>query len=182
MQFTSTKIPEVVLIEPNIYSDHRGFFLEAYQINHFKDAGINERFVQDNHAGSRQGALRGLHYQIRSPQGKLIKVVVGEIFDVAVDIRRSSPTFGKWVGAFLTAENKHQLWVPAGFAHGYYVRSEWAEVLYKTTDFYAPQWERTILWDDSVIGIEWPILPGTKPVLSEKDSQGKKLNEAEVFD
>jgi len=181
MQFKPTSIPDVILIKPKVFGDQRGFFLEVYHQKLFTENGILETFIQDNHSGSQQGTLRGLHYQIRHAQGKLVKVVAGEIFDVAVDIRRSSPTFGKWVGTRLSAENKHQLWVPAGFAHGFYAPSERAEVLYKVTDIYAPQWERTIAWDDPEIGIEWPILPGTKPLLSEKDSNGSLLTDAELF-
>jgi dTDP-4-dehydrorhamnose 3,5-epimerase len=182
MQFSPTEIPEVILIEPQVFGDHRGFFFETYQDERYAEAGIPDKFIQDNHAGSKQGALRGLHYQIRFPQGKLVRAVVGEVFDVAVDIRATSPTFGKWVGARLSAENKHQFWVPPGFAHGYYVISEWAEVLYKVTDIYAPKWERTILWDDPTIGINWPIIADTNPLLSDKDLQGKSFQEAELFD
>jgi dTDP-4-dehydrorhamnose 3,5-epimerase len=181
MQFIPTHIPEVILVKPKVFGDHRGFFFETYQENVFSEAGIPDNFIQDNHAGSNQGALRGLHYQIRFPQGKLVRVVIGEVFDVAVDIRRSSPTFGKWVGEMLSAENKHQLWVPPGFAHGYYVISKWAEVLYKVNNIYAPEYERTILWDDPAIGIEWPIIADSNPLLSEKDNLGKSLQEAEVY-
>lgn len=174
-------VPEVLLIEFPVYEDQRGFFMESYQAAKLVERGITERFVQDNHSGSKQGVLRGLHYQIRQPQGKLVRALVGEIFDVAVDLRRSSPTFGKWVGHVLSAQNRLQIWVPRGFAHGFYVVSEWAEVLYKTTDYYAPQFERTLLWDDPAIGIDWPLLPGREPILSTKDAQGKQLSEAEVF-
>lgn len=156
--------------------------METYRADQFVAAGIRARFVQDNHSGSQQGVLRGLHYQIKQPQGKLIRALAGEIFDVAVDIRVSSPTFGKWVGYVLSAKNKQQLWVPEGFAHGFYVMSEWAEVAYKATNYYAPQYERSILWDDPQLGIEWPIIPGTKPVLSSKDLAGKSFAEAEYFD
>ncbi|MCJ7703163.1 MAG: dTDP-4-dehydrorhamnose 3,5-epimerase [Anaerolineales bacterium] len=179
MQFTPTTIPDIILIQPKVFGDQRGFFFETYRASRFSEAGIPDQFVQDNHSGSQKGTLRGLHYQIRQAQGKLIRVISGEIFDVAVDIRRSSATFGKWVGMNLSAENKHQLWVPPGFAHGFYVLSEWAEVMYKTTDFYAPDWERSIAWDDPDLGIDWPIAPGTEPVLSEKDRHGKSLAEAE---
>jgi dTDP-4-dehydrorhamnose 3,5-epimerase len=165
-----------------VYGDERGFFMETYQYERFCDAGIPYRFVQDNHSGSRRGTLRGLHYQIQQPQGKLVRVIAGEIFDVAVDLRRTSPTFGKWEGLRLSAENKLQLWIPPGFAHGFYVLSEWAEVTYKTTDYYAPQWERTLLWNDPEIGIQWPITPGELPVISTKDTQGKGIAQAEVFD
>ena len=156
--------------------------METYRADQFVAAGIQARFVQDNHSGSQQGVLRGLHYQIKQPQGKLIRALAGEIFDVAVDIRVSSPTFGQWVGYVLSAINKQQLWVPEGFAHGFYVMSEWAEVAYKATNYYAPLYERSILWDDPQLGIEWPIIPGTKPVLSSKDLAGKSFAEAEYFD
>jgi len=180
MHFTSTIIPEVIIIEPRVFADERGFFLESYQKQRFSEAGIPYDFVQDNHSKSQQGVLRGLHYQIQQPQGKLVRVIAGEIFDVAVDIRRSSPTFGKWVGDYLSAENKKMLWVPAGFAHGFYVTSPDAEVLYKTTDYYAPEWERTILWNDPSINIQWP--KNSQPILSSKDKAGKPLVEAEVFE
>lgn len=182
MDFIQTAIPDVVSVEPRVFEDPRGFFLETYQAEKFSQAGITCSFVQDNHSRSKQGILRGMHYQIRHPQGKLVRVVDGEIFDVAVDIRRSSPTFGKWVGDFLSAENKRQLWVPIGFAHGFYVVSEWAEVLYKTTDFYDPEAERCIAWDDPTLNINWPIPPGSSPTLSPKDLNGKLFQEAEVFD
>ena len=182
MQFTPTSIPDVILIEPKVYGDSRGFFMETYRTSWFAEVGITVDFVQDNHSGSQQGTLRGLHYQIRQTQGKLVRAVVGELFDVAVDIRRSSPTFGQWVGEVLSAENKRQLWVPPGFAHGFYVLSEWAEITYKTTDYYAPEWDRSILWNDPQIGIEWPLLPGSAPLLSAKDQQGKRLSAAELFD
>lgn len=155
--------------------------METYQTRSFAEASIQAQFVQDNHSRSKQGVLRGLHYQLRQTQGKLVRAVVGEIFDVAVDIRRSSPTFGKWVAAHLSAENRQQLWVPPGFAHGFYVLSDWAEVLYKATDFYAPEWERSILWNDPTIGIPWPLLPGAPLSLSTKDEQGKLLQEAECL-
>ena len=182
MQFIPTKIPDVVLVEPQVFEDPRGFFVETYQAKKFSQAGIECSFVQDNHSRSKQGILRGLHYQIRHPQGKLVRVVVGEIFDVAVDIRRSSPTFGQWVADILSAQNKRQLWVPVGFAHGLYVLSEWAEVLYKTTDFYDPEGERCIAWNDPTLKIEWPIAMAGEPTLSSKDLQGKLLGDAEVFD
>ena len=181
MNITPTAIPDVLRIEPQVFGDHRGFFMETYQREKFAAAGITVDFVQDNHSGSGQGTLRGLHYQLRHAQGKLVRAVVGEIFDVAVDIRVGSPTFGKWVGEQLSAENKYQLWVPPGFAHGFYVLSEWAEVHYKATDYYAPEWERTILWNDPAIGIEWPLLTGTMPLLSAKDVAGKCLADADVY-
>lgn len=182
LNFFRTPIPDVVLVTPDVFGDDRGFFMETYRADQFVAAGIQARFVQDNHSGSQQGVLRGLHYQIKQPQGKLIRALAGEIFDVAVDIRVSSPTFGQWVGYVLSAINKQQLWVPEGFAHGFYVMSEWAEVAYKATNYYAPLYERSILWDDPQLGIEWPIIPGTKPVLSSKDLAGKSFAEAEYFD
>jgi len=182
MQFISTSIPDIILIKPEIFGDERGFFLESYQAQRFAQAGITSDFVQDNHSGSRCGILRGLHYQIRKAQGKLVRVVSGEVFDVAVDIRRSSPTFGKWESVRLSAENKLQIWIPPGFAHGFYVLSEWAEVIYKSSDYYAPEWERCIIWNDPDIGIEWPILNGQAPLLSSKDAQGKSLQEADLFE
>jgi dTDP-4-dehydrorhamnose 3,5-epimerase len=180
MRFIPTAIPDIILIEPKVFADERGFFLESYQKQRFAEAGIPFDFVQDNHSESQQGVLRGLHYQVQQPQGKLVRVIAGEIFDVAVDIRKSSPTFGKWVGDYLSTENKKMLWVPAGFAHGFYVTSPTAEVLYKATDYYAPQWERSVAWNDPAINIDWP-LHGRAPVLSPKDAAGKLLKEAEVF-
>ena len=181
MKFTPSEIPPVVLIEPRVFTDERGFFMETYHTERFAQAGITAVFVQDNHSASRQGTLRGLHYQIRQAQGKLVRVIAGEVFDVAVDLRRSSPYFGKWVGAHLSAENKHQIWIPPGFAHGYYVLSEQAEIIYKASDLYAPQWERTLLWNDPDIGIQWPLLPGSTPILSSKDAAGVPLSKAEVY-
>lgn len=181
MIFTPTAIPDVVLIEPRVFGDARGFFMETYQAKVFAQAGITANFVQDNHSGSQKGILRGLHYQIRQPQGKLVRVIAGEVFDVAVDIRCGSPTFGKWVSSILSAENKRMLWVPPGFAHGFYVMSDWAEFTYKTTDFYAPEWERTIQWNDPQIAITWPLIEGQPPVLSAKDVHGKPLAEADLF-
>jgi dTDP-4-dehydrorhamnose 3,5-epimerase len=181
MRFIPTTIPDVIIIEPKVSADERGFFLESYQKQRFSEAGIPFDFVQDNHSKSQQGVLRGLHYQIQQPQGKLVRVVAGEIFDVAVDIRKSSPTFGKWVGDFLSAENKKMLWVPPGFAHGFYVTSLTTEVLYKTTDYYAPQWERSILWNDPAINIDWHT-NGQPPTLSPKDKAAKTLEQAEVFE
>ena len=181
MRFIPTTIPDVIIVEPKIFADERGFFLESYQKQRFSEAGIPFDFVQDNHSKSQQGVLRGLHYQIQQPQGKLVRVIAGEIFDVAVDIRKNSPTFGKWVGDYLSAENKKLLWVPVGFAHGFLVTSSTAEVLYKTTDYYAPQWERSIAWNDPFINITWPLNEITL-ILSPKDIAGKYLGEAEVFD
>jgi dTDP-4-dehydrorhamnose 3,5-epimerase len=181
-QFTPLFIPDVILVEPKVFGDERGFFLETYQEKRFSAAGIVANFVQDNHSRSLQGVLRGLHYQIRQPQGKLIRVIAGEVFDVAVDLRRSSPMFGKWVGALLSAENKKQLWIPAGFSHGFYTLSDSAEIIYKATDYYAPEWERCIAWNDPAINIHWPISNGNLPILSPKDAQGKTLRDADLFD
>lgn len=182
MKIIPTDIPDLLLIEPKVYRDERGFFMETYQQRLFVETGLPDNFVQDNHSGSHKGILRGLHYQVSQPQGKLVRVVVGEVFDVAVDLRRSSPTFGRWVGARLSAENKRIFWIPPGFGHGYYVLSDWAEFVYKATAFYAPEFERTILWNDPQIGIEWPLLDGQTPLLSPKDKDGKLLSQAEVYD
>lgn len=182
MRFQPTEIPDVLLIEPDVYGDDRGYFLQTYHYRDYLKSGIAARFVQDNYSGSRQGTLRGLHYQIRQPQGKLVRVVIGEIFDVAVDLRRGSSTFGKHVATVLTAENKQQLWIPEGFAHGFYVQSEWAEFSYKTSNYYAPQWERTLLWSDPELGIKWPILDDLPLILAPKDTLGKKLDQAELYD
>jgi dTDP-4-dehydrorhamnose 3,5-epimerase len=182
MEFITTTIPDVILINPVIFGDARGFFVETYRQSEFADAGIQEHFVQDNHSGSIQGTLRGLHYQVKNTQGKLVQVVTGEIFDVAVDLRRSSSSFGMWVGEILSAENKKQLWIPPGFAHGFYVMSDWANVLYKVTDYYAPEWDRTLLWSDPAIGIDWPLIPSKELNISSKDSQGQLLENADTFD
>lgn len=182
MQFLPTTIPDVILIEPRVFGDERGFFLETYHAQRFAEAGIQVDFVQDNHSGSLRGTLRGLHYQIRQTQAKLVRVISGEIFDVAVDIRRSSPTFGQWVGVNLSAENKRQVWIPAGFAHGFYVLSEWAEIIYKASDFYAPQWECTLLWSDLQLGIQWPLIEELPLIISARDAQGLPLSEAKLFD
>jgi dTDP-4-dehydrorhamnose 3,5-epimerase len=182
MQVTPTRIPEVLLIEPTVFADERGFFLESYNQQRFVDeTGARPDFVQDNHSGSQHNVLRGLHYQLHQPQGKLVQVVVGAIFDVSVDLRRGSPYFGQWVGQDLSAENHKQLWIPPGFAHGFYVLSDWAEVMYKTTTYYAPQSERILLWNDPDLGITWP-LRHSSPVLSVKDQAGLPLKVAEVFD
>ena len=177
MKATRLSIPEVVLIEPKVFGDARGFFFESFNQKAFNEAtGTNHQFVQDNHSRSSRGVLRGLHYQIQQAQGKLVRVARGAVFDVAVDIRRSSPTFGQWVGAELTEDNQHQLWVPPGFAHGFVVLSESADFLYKTTDYYAPQHERCIAWNDPSIGISWPALAqGQQPLLSAKDSAAPLL-------
>lgn len=181
MKIIPTSIPDILLIEPRVFQDERGFFMESYQKQKFKEAGIDVDFVQDNHSKSSLGTLRGLHYQIRQAQGKLVRVVAGEVFDVAVDIRKNSSTFGQWVGDYLSAENKRMLWVPPGFAHGFYVTSAEAEVLYKASDYYAPEWERSLLWNDPAIGVTWPIEAGS-PILSAKDEKGQLLSEAELFD
>lgn len=180
MQATPLKIPEVILITPKVFGDDRGFFFESFNARTFHEVtGLDVSFVQDNHSKSAQNVLRGLHYQIQNPQGKLVRVTQGEIFDVVVDIRKSSPTFGCWVGALLSAENKQQLWIPPGFAHGFLTLSTTAEFLYKTTDYYAPTHERCIAWNDPDIGIEWPL--DTAPLLSAKDQQGTPIAVAEVF-
>lgn len=181
MKFTPTRIPEVVLIEPQVFGDHRGFFMETWHQKDFAEAGIDLPFVQDNHSRSTQGILRGLHYQIKHPQGKLVRVIRGEVFDVAVDIRRGSPTFGKWVGEILSEGNKLMMWVPPGFAHGFYVISEAAEFVYKCTDFYAPQHERSILWSDPQLSIDWPLKDDAAPILSEKDANAVLLKDADTF-
>jgi dTDP-4-dehydrorhamnose 3,5-epimerase len=181
MKATPLAIPDVILFEPKVFGDDRGFFYESFNRAQFKTAiGKPVTFVQDNHSRSAKGVLRGLHYQIQQPQGKLVRVVQGEVFDIAVDIRKSSPTFGQWVGEMLSADNKRQLWVPQGFAHGFVVLSDTAEFLYKTTDYYAPQFERCIIWNDISLDIDWPV-PGI-PALSAKDAQGTAFKAAEVFD
>lgn len=181
MEFIETALPEVLLVKPRVFGDHRGFFMETWQAETFAQAGIDAVFVQDNHSRSAQGVLRGLHYQILRPQGKLVRVIVGQVFDVAVDIRKGSATFGNWVGHTLSAANKHLLWIPPGFAHGFYVLSKGAEFVYKCTDYYAPEQERTIVWNDPDLGISWPLQRSTAPIVSEKDAAGKRLQEAELF-
>ncbi|MBD2346115.1 dTDP-4-dehydrorhamnose 3,5-epimerase [Anabaena subtropica] len=181
MKLISTEISDVYLIEPQVFTDSRGFFFESYNQQKFTDElGITADFVQDNHSASQKNVLRGLHYQIIQPQGKLVRVVVGTIFDVAVDIRKSSPTFGQWIGYELSAENKRQLWIPAGFAHGFLVISQVAEVIYKTTDYYAPGGDRTILWNDPDLAIDWPIKE--PPILSAKDTNGQPLKSAQIYE
>lgn len=180
MRATPLAIPDVVLIEPKVFGDERGFFFESFNQKKFEEVvGRKINFVQDNHSKSAKNVLRGLHYQIQHPQGKLVRVIAGEVFDVAVDIRKSSPTFGKWIGETLSAENKKQLWVPEGFAHGFLVLSESAEFLYKTTDYWFPEYERSISWSDPTINIQWPI--SSLPTLSAKDDKGAQLADAEVF-
>lgn len=181
MQVIRTTIPEVLILEPTLFGDDRGFFYESYNQQTFQAlTGIEAQFVQDNHSKSVKGVLRGLHYQIQQPQGKLVRVVAGEVFDVAVDLRRHSSTFGQWVGVMLSGENKRQLWVPPGFAHGFLVMQDNTEFLYKTTDYYAPQHERCIRWDDPALGIDWPLKEA--PNLSAKDKLGSDFSAAELFD
>lgn len=181
MKATPLAIADVLLIEPKVFGDERGFFFESFTQTRFDEAvGREVNFVQDNHSKSAKNVLRGLHYQINHPQGKLVRVVAGEVFDVAVDLRKNSPTFGTWIGEILSAENKKQLWVPEGFAHGFLVLSESAEFLYKTTDYWYPEYERCIAWNDPALNIQWP-LPNAAPTLSAKDSDGKYLTAAEVF-
>ena len=179
MKIIKTSIPDVLIIEPEVFSDDRGFFFESFNKTLWQEAtGVKVDFVQDNHSRSVKSVLRGLHYQIRQPQGKLVRTVFGEVFDVAVDLRKTSPTFGRWVGVNLSNENKYQVWVPKGFAHGFLVLSDVAEVLYKTTDYYAPEYERSIIWNDPDIGIEWPLQ--NKPLLSKKDNLASPFKDAEL--
>jgi len=182
MKFTPTSLPGVILIEPRVYGDERGFFMETWHRRRFAEHGIDQDFVQDNQSRSRRGILRGLHYQIRQPQGKLVRVTAGAVFDVAVDLRRSSPCFGQWTGVELSAGNHRMLWVPPGFAHGFLVLSESADFVYKCTDYYAPEHERCLRWDDPRIGIEWPLPGGAPPLLSEKDRAAPGLEDADVYD
>jgi dTDP-4-dehydrorhamnose 3,5-epimerase len=180
MKVTPTAIPEVLVLEPQVFGDERGFFFESYNARRFEEAtGVAANFVQDNHSRSARGVLRGLHYQIRQPQGKLVRVLQGAIYDVVVDLRRSSPFFGRWVGVELSADNRHQLWIPPGFAHGFVVTSDSAECAYKTTDYWAPEHERSLLWNDPALVIAWPL--DGEPMLSGKDSVGKLLADAESF-
>ena len=183
MNFIETKIPDVTIIEPAVFGDERGFFMETWQRRKFAEAGIDYEFVQDNHSRSIRGTLRGLHYQIEQPQGKLVRATLGVVFDVAVDLRQSSPTFGQWVGVELSSENKRQLWVPPGFAHGFYALSEIVEFQYKCTDFYAPEYERGIRWDDPDLGIRWPLGTGKslEPLLSKKDRNAPWFAAAEIY-
>ena len=181
MQAISTAIPDVKIIEPKVFGDERGFFMETFRTDWFKRECANVDFVQDNHSKSRQGILRGLHYQLEQTQGKLVRVVSGEVYDVAVDMRKSSPTFGQWVGVLLSAENKRQLWVPAGFAHGFYVTSESAEFVYKCTDYYHPESEVSIKYDDPTLAIQWPLVDGMLPSLSAKDEDGVSFEGAPTF-
>ena len=179
MRFTPTKIPDVILIEPDVFGDNRGFFMESWHAEKFAEGGIAAQFVQDNHSRSSQGILRGLHYQINKPQGKLVRVLSGEVFDVAVDLRKNSATFGQWVGIILSEENKKMLWVPPGFAHGFYVSSKQADFFYKCTDFYAPEYERSIRWNDPDLAIDWPLIDGKAPTLAPKDEAAVSFKDAE---
>ena len=180
MNVVKAKIPDLLILEPRVFGDDRGFFLESYNQRTLRDIGIDRNFVQDNQSRSSHGVLRGLHYQLQQPQGKLIRVIAGAVWDVAVDIRRHSPTFGQWVGVELSAENKRMFWMPEGFAHGFIVLSESADVLYKASDFYAPAHERSLLWNDPALNITWPL--DGDPILSTKDKAGSLLKDAEVFD
>ena len=181
MKVIDTAIPDVKIIEAQVFGDERGFFMETYRASIMDELTGGKPFVQDNHSKSSQGILRGLHYQMQQTQGKLVRVVQGAVFDVAVDMRKSSPTFGQWVGEVLSAENKKQLWVPEGFAHGFYVMTESAEFVYKCTDYYAPESDRSLKWNDPEVGIEWPLVDGKQPLLSEKDENGKSFSDADTF-
>jgi dTDP-4-dehydrorhamnose 3,5-epimerase len=181
MKFTPTRIPDLIVVDPDVHEDSRGFFMETWHARIFDEAGISARFVQDNYTRSSKGTLRGLHYQVERPQGKLIRVVVGEAFDVAVDLRRSSPTFGQWVGETLSAANKRSIWIPPGFAHGFIVTGDSAEIVYRCTDYYSRQHERTLRWDDTDVAIDWPMPGFERPALSAKDAAGTLLKDAEVY-
>ncbi len=182
MQITATDLPGVFILEPRVFGDARGFFYESFNQKVFAEGtGVHTGFVQDNHSRSARGVLRGLHYQLQQPQGKLVRVAAGEVYDVAVDLRRSSPDFGRWVGVHLSADNRRQLWVPPGFGHGFLVLSEHAEFLYKTTDYYAPSHERCILWNDADLAIDWPLPDGMTPALSAKDAVAARFKDAEVY-
>ncbi len=180
MKITETAIPEVLLFEPTVHGDERGHFFETFRAAFFSDRGLDLEFVQDNQSRSAQGTLRGLHFQRQFPQGKLVRVIAGEVFDVAVDLRRSSPTFGQWVGAVLTGENRKQLWVPPGFAHGFYVRSESADLFYKCTDYYHPEDDHSLLWNDPGVSVNWPLVT-PQPLLSTKDAQARRLGEIPLY-
>lgn len=182
MKIVDTKLADVKIVEPSVFGDDRGFFMETWSAAAFKAAGLEIEFFQDNHSRSSQGVLRGLHYQIKHPQGKLVRCTAGQVFDVAVDLRKSSSEFGQWVGVVLSAENKRQLWVPPGFAHGFYVMSASADFQYKCSDIYAPEFERSLLWNDPAVGVEWPLVEGVDTQLAAKDQEGKPLSEADTFD
>lgn len=181
MKFTKTEIPDVILVEPDVFGDERGFFMETWHAGKFAAGGIFADFVQDNHSCSGQGILRGLHYQIKKPQGKLVRVLSGEVFDVVVDLRKTSATFGQWISMHLSAENKKMLWVPPGFAHGFYVISPQADFFYKCTEFYAPEYERAIHWDDPDLAIDWPLIDGKAPAVSPKDEAAATFKNAEYY-
>ena len=181
MKVVNTSIPDVKIIEAQVFGDERGFFMETFRASIMDELTGGKPFVQDNHSKSAQGILRGLHYQMQQTQGKLVRVVQGAVFDVAVDMRKDSATFGQWVGEVLSAENKKQLWVPEGFAHGFYVMTESAEFVYKCTDYYAPEFDRSLKWDDVDVGIDWPLVDGKQPLVSEKDENGKSFAEADTF-
>ncbi|PCK09369.1 MAG: dTDP-4-dehydrorhamnose 3,5-epimerase [Alteromonadaceae bacterium] len=181
MKFIDTDIPDVKILEPQVFGDERGFFMETFRANEFEEQCAAVKFVQENHSSSSQGILRGLHYQTENTQGKLVRVLSGSVFDVAVDLRQSSSTFGKWVGVELSAENRRQLWVPAGFAHGFYVISEMAEFVYKCSDYYAPEYERSLKWDDKTLNIDWPLVNGQAPSLSAKDEASAIWEDADYF-
>jgi dTDP-4-dehydrorhamnose 3,5-epimerase len=181
MKFTRTRLADVVIVEPRAFEDARGFFMETWEARKFADGGIAAPFVQDNHSSSRQWVLRGLHYQIHQPQGKLVRVTQGAVFDVAVDLRRSSRTYGQWVGEYLSDSNRKMLWVPPGFAHGFLVMSERVEFMYKCTDYYAPEHERALLWNDPEVGIEWPLPAGVEPIVSDKDRKASSFAQAESY-
>ena len=182
MQIIDTALDSVKIIEPKVFGDDRGFFLESWNKQLFEDNGLPSHFVQDNHSRSSQGVLRGLHYQLKNAQGKLVRVTSGEVFDVAVDMRKSSPQFGQWMGVLLSESNKRQLWVPPGFAHGFYVVSESADFQYKCTDYYSPEHERSLMWNDPTVGVEWPIIEGTEPLLAAKDAAGLPIEQCDTFD
>lgn len=181
MQIIDTALDSVKIIEPKVFGDDRGFFLESWNKQLFEDNGLPSHFVQDNHSRSSQGVLRGLHYQLKNAQGKLVRVTSGEVFDVAVDMRKSSPQFGQWMGVLLSESNKRQLWVPPGFAHGFYVVSESADFQYKCTDYYSPEHERSLMWNDPTVGVEWPIIEGTEPLLAAKDAAGLPIEQCDTF-
>lgn len=181
MEIIDTTIPDIKILEPKVFGDDRGFFLETFRDDWFRENIANVSFVQDNHSKSAQGILRGMHYQLKQAQGKLVRVISGEVYDVAIDMRKNSPSFGQSFGTILSAENKRQMWVPAGFAHGFYVTSESAEFVYKCTDYYAPEYEESVLWNDPALAIQWPIPAGDKPLLSAKDEAGKLFTNAEYY-
>lgn len=181
MRFSPTTLPDVVVIDPEVFKDERGFLMETFQVNRFREAGIDAVFVQDVHSRSAKGVVRGLHYQLKQPQGKLVRAIAGELFDVAVDLRRSSTTFGQWVGITLSAANRRMIWIPPGFAHGFMVLSKYADIEYRMTDFHAADDARTVLWDDADIGVKWPVAKVGNPILSNKDLTGESFRDAECY-